>query len=412
MGFALRNVIVERLGRAGDGIAGDLRVPFTLPGERVRGPVEDNVLAPVQIVEGSTDRVVPPCPLFGTCGGCTVQHASDAFVADWKREVTLRALAARGLAARIGPVLTSPERSRVRAIFTGRRTRKTVAVGFHARRSDQVVDVTTCHVLRPEIMAARPALEALTTLGASRTHPVRLTVTVSDAGLDVDVAGDRMLDAGLLGRLAEVAEVHDLARLSWNGETAALRRPPAQSFGLARVVPPPGAFLQATAEGAAALVAAVRRIVGPARRVADLFAGCGTFALALADGAEVHAVEGDAGMLASLDAGWRGTPGLRRVTTETRDLFRRPLGPAELARFDAVVLDPPRAGAEAQARALASSRVARIAAVSCDPATFARDAQILCAGGYVLEEVTVVDQFRWSGHVELVATLVRQAAIP
>jgi 23S rRNA (uracil1939-C5)-methyltransferase len=181
-------------------------------------------------------------------------------------------------------------------------------------------------------------------------------------------------------------------------------------MGRARVVPPPGAFLQATAEGEAALVRAVRETVGDAGRVADHFAGCGTFALPLAEGAEVHAVEGDAAMLAALDAGWRAAAGLRRVTTEARDLFRRPLLAGELKRFDAVVLDPPRAGAEAQARALAGSGVARVAMVSCNPVSFARDAAILVAGGYRLERVQVVDQFRWSGHVELAARFELQAS--
>ena len=186
-----------------------------------------------------------------------------------------------------------------------------------------------------------------------------------------------------------------------------MRRPPWQGMGRARVAPPPGAFLQATAEGEAALVAAVRGLVGDAARVADLFAGCGTFALPLAERAEVLAVEGEAAMLAALDAGWRKAEGLKRIRVEARDLFRRPLQPAELDRFDAVTIDPPRAGAEAQVRELAASRVPRIAMVSCNPATFARDAEILVAGGYKLGEVRPVDQFRWSGHVELAAAFRR-----
>lgn len=386
--------VIERLGRQGDGLAGALRFPFTLPGERVRGS---------EVLEASPHRAAPPCRHFGACGGCAFQHASDAFLAEWKREVVLRALAARGLEAETPPTIVSPPRSRRRAVFTGRRTKKGVVVGFHGRRSETLIDVVECHVVRPEILAARPALEALTALGASRAHPLRLTVTLSGAGLDVAVEGGKPLDAGLRTRLAALAEAHDLARLAWDGEPLALRRPAWQAFGRARVVPPPGAFLQATAEGAAALTAAARAAVGDARRVADLFAGCGTFTLPLAETAEVHAVEGEAAMLASLDAGRRAAPGLRRVTTEARDLFRRPLTPAELDRFDAVVMDPPRAGAEAQARALAASRVTRVALISCDPATFARDAAILAAGGHKLEEVRVVDQFRWSGHVEIAA---------
>jgi 23S rRNA (uracil1939-C5)-methyltransferase len=204
-----------------------------------------------------------------------------------------------------------------------------------------------------------------------------------------------------------VAESFDLARVCWDGEPVAMRRAPWLPMGKARVVPPPGAFLQATAEGEAALVAAVGQIVGDAARVLDLFAGCGTFALPLAERAQVVAVEGEAAMLAALGLAARGVPGLRPVRTVARDLFRRPLLPVELAAADAVVIDPPRAGAEAQARELAASRVARIAAVSCNPASFARDARILIAGGYRLEWVQPIDQFLWTGHVELVAAFTR-----
>jgi 23S rRNA (uracil1939-C5)-methyltransferase len=412
IGFAARELRIERLDAAGQGIAeGGLRVPFALPGELVRGPVADGVLAPVEILEPAPERVTPPCRHFGTCGGCALQHASDAFLADWKRDQVVRALKARGLEAEMRPVAVSPPRSRRRAVLTGRRTKKTVLVGFHGRRSDQVVDMDECHVLRPELMAARAALADVVRAGASRAGALRMTLTASATGLDLAVEGGKPLDAGLRAGLAGIAEAHVLARLAWDGEPVAMRRPPLQSMGRARVVPPPGAFLQATREGEAALVAAVREAVGEAGgeagRVADLFAGCGTFALPLAERAEVHAVEGAAPMLAALDAGWRAATGLRRVGIEARDLFRRPLQPAELARFQAVVVDPPRAGAEAQTTALAASGVGRVAMVSCNPVSFARDAALLARGGFRLRWVQVVDQFRWSGHVELAACFTR-----
>ena len=404
---AQEDVTIERLGRGGEGIAGPIRAPFTLPGEVVRGKLEDGVLRVTEILSPSPDRVTPVCQHFGTCGGCALQHASDRFLAEWKREVVERALARRGLAAGLRPTLTSPPRSRRRASFAGHRTRKTVAVGFHARRSEAVVDILDCPVARPELLAAKPALAELTGLAAARGGTIRLAVTAGPAGLDVDVGGAKPLDAALGPRLAALAEAADLARLSWNGETAALRRPPFQRFGAAHVTPPPGAFLQATAEGAAALTEAVREATAGARRVADLFSGCGTFALPLAEQAEVHAVEGAAGLLEALGAGARRTPGLRPVTVERRDLFRRPLTAAELRRYDAVVIDPPRAGAEAQTAELARSGVPRIAMVSCDPVTFARDAARLVAAGYAIDWIQTVDQFRWSGHVELAASLSR-----
>lgn len=399
---------VERLGHLGDGIArgagGEpVFVPMTLPGEVVEGEVLAGRMATPKIVTPSPDRVKPPCPHYRACGGCALMHAADGFVAGWKAEVVRTALAAQGLAAPFRPVVTSPPQSRRRATLAGRRTKKGALVGFHGRASGTIVEVPDCRLLHPALLAALPALAEVTALGASRQGEVALALTRSEAGLDLAVTGGKQLEQGLFSALAAVAEHADFARLTWDGEVVAARRPALQRFGPARVAPPPGAFLQATEEGAAALLAAVREAVGPARRVADLFAGCGTFALPLAEDTEVHAVEGDAAMLASLDAAWRLAPGLHRVTAEARDLFRRPLLPDELRRFDAVVIDPPRAGAEAQTRTLAASGLGTVVAVSCNPVTFARDARLLTGAGFALDWVQVVDQFRWSPHVELVA---------
>lgn len=409
-GGVAEEVTVDRLAADGDGRAGALRLPFTLPGERVSGSRDgDGVLTPARILAPSPHRVAPPCPQFGACGGCALQHADDAFVADWKSDVVRRALAARGLAAPLRPIAVSPPASRRRATLAGRRTRNSVLIGFHGRRSGTIVPVTGCTVLRPEILAAVPALAPLVRAGASRSSVLRLALTSGPAGLDLDVAGGRPLEAGLRAELAALAAGAGLARLTWAGEVLAEARPPIQAFGPARVVPPPAGFLQATAEAEAALVAAVREAVGPARRVADLFAGCGTFSLPLAVAAEVLAVEGDAAAVAALAAGWRASPGLQRVVAARRDLFQRPLLARELAGLDAVVIDPPRAGAEAQAREIAASGVPVVASVSCNPVTFVRDAAILVEGGYALDWVQPVDQFRWAPHVEIVARLSRRA---
>jgi 23S rRNA (uracil1939-C5)-methyltransferase len=405
MGFTSTAILIERLGRDGDGLADGRAVPFALHGE-----AWDVAADPPRRLSDAPERVPPPCPQFGTCGGCALQHASDAFVADWKRDTIVRALAARGLATEVRPTLTSPARSRRRAVLAGRRTRSGTLIGFHARRSETVVPFAGCLVLRPAILKATPTLSALVALAASRSSTVRLTVTEGPAGLDVDVAGGHPLDAARRGEAAAVAASGDLARLSWDGEPVATLRPPFQQMGAARVVPPPAAFLQATAEGEAALVAAALAATAGARRVADLFCGCGTFTLPLAARSEVLAVEGAPGMVAALASGWRGAHGLRRVVAAARDLFRRPLLSHELAGLDAVVIDPPRAGAEAQSRALAASTVPRVAGLACDPATFARDARILVDGGYTLEWVQPVDQFRWSGHVELAALFSRRSA--
>ena len=404
-------VTIDRIGHHGDGIAigeaGPIYAPGLLPGEMATGDLQGDRLTNIRIETPSALRVKPPCPHARTCGGCLMQHASDPFVADWKEGIVRGALAGQGLTATFRPMVTSPSRSRRRATLTGRKTKGGALVGFHARASDVLIPVPQCQLLHPDLIATLPALEALVHLGGSRSAEVQLTVTRAMGGADVAVTGGKTLDAEAQLQMARLCEAHGLARLTWNDETVAMRAQPMQRFGRALVAMPPGAFLQATAEGEAALVQAVSLAIGPARKVADLFAGCGTFALALADRADVHAVESDPAMTKALDKAARMTDGLHQVQVETRDLFRRPLDADELKGFDAVVIDPPRAGAEAQAHLLALSRVPVIASVSCNPATFARDARILMAGGYRLDWLQVVDQFRWSAHVELVARFVR-----
>lgn len=400
-------VTVERLGHLGDGIAqgadGALFVAGVLPGEVVEGEVSGDRLVNPRILTPSPTRVKPPCPHAKSCGGCLMQHAADAFVADWKQGIVAGALAGQGLTAPLRPILTSPPRSRRRATLAARRTKSGALIGFHARGSDVIIPVPQCQLLHPGLMAALPGLEALVRIGGSRSTELALTVTHSAAGPDVAVTGGKPLDSALQLDLARAVEAHGIARLTWDAEIVALRANPVQRMGAASVVPPPGAFLQATEHGEASLLAAVKEALGPQqKRVVDLFAGCGTFALPLAEGAEVHAAEGDAAMMAALDKAARQTPGLKKVTAETRDLFRRPLEPDEFKGATGVVIDPPRAGAEAQMGPLAASRVPVIAMVSCNPATFARDAKTLIGAGYVLEWVQVVDQFRWSAHVELV----------
>ncbi|MDO5630802.1 MAG: class I SAM-dependent RNA methyltransferase [Paracoccus sp. (in: a-proteobacteria)] len=397
---------IERLGRRGDGVAvsGDDRAlaPLTLPGEVIEGQAEDGRIPAPRIITPSPDRVRALCPHYRACGGCSLMHASDGFVADWKQQVVETALAAQGISRAVDAVHTSPPRSRRRAVLSARRTKKGALVGFHARASDVIVDVTDCHVLHPAIMAALPLLRQIVAAGASRSGEVSMTVIHTPAGLDVTVTGGKPADAALTQELAGLAAQGDLARLTW-GDVPLTRRAPALPMGRALVVPPPAAFLQATAEGEAALLAEVRAAITGAIRIADLYAGIGTFALPLAEQAQIHAVEGLSAPLAALDAGWRCAQGLRRITTETRDLAKRPLLPDELARFDAIVIDPPRAGAEAQIRQIAASTMKTVAFVACDPVNFARDARILADAGFAITRLNVIDQFRWSPHVEIAA---------
>ena len=404
----MQRVTIDRLSHRGDGIAdGPLYAPLTLPGEIVDGTASGTRLSEIRIITPSPRRVRPPCPYFKRCGGCAVQHADDAFVADWKMSVVRKALEGQGLPASIRGIHTSPPRSRRRATLAGLRTKSGALIGFHGRGSDQVIDLADCAVLQPDILALRTFFEALVAVGASRKTAIRLAVTITLDGPDVAVTNAKPLDPDGWAQVVEVATSHDISRLCWNGEIVVERRPPRIALGTTHVVPPPAAFLQATLEGECALQHFVAEACGLANPIVDLFCGVGTFALPLAKQAEVHAVEGDAGMLQALDRGWRHGTGLRQVTTEARDLFRRPLLPSELEQFAAAVIDPPRAGAEAQVRCLADSSVPRIAMVSCNPVTFARDARILTESGFALEWVDVIDQFRWSAHVEIAAALSR-----
>ena len=380
----------------------DLLVPRVLPGEVIDVQSDGSV----RIERPSADRVAAPCTHYKSCGGCSMQHASLEFVAAWKRSIVERALAAHGLVASVGEARTSPPESRRRARFSGRRTKKGALVGFHAKASEQIVEVPNCLLVTQSLRDALAVLQRITILSASRKAEMAFTVTESETGLDVHIETGQPLTPPLRADLARVAQQSRLARLAWNDEVVVTMDMPSQRFGTARVVPPPGAFLQATLHGEENLVAAVERICAGADRIADLFSGCGTFTFPLAGKSQVDAFEGSAEMIDALDAGRRKATGLKQISATTRDLFRRPLEVDELT-YDAVVIDPPRAGAVAQVERLSASTVPVIAMVSCNPVTFARDAATLVRAGYEMSEVEVVDQFRWSSHVEMVAGFTR-----
>jgi len=398
---------IKHLSIQGDGITdgpnGPIYIPFALTGELVEGEIDGNRIPKPRIVEPSSDRVKAPCPHFKTCGGCSMQHASDTFLADWKTNVVRNALAAHDLKSEFRPIITSPAQSRRRATFAAQRTKKGVLIGFHSRASDTVVDIPSCKLLHPDLLATMPAMEALTKIGASRKAGISISVTQSAAGSDVSVLDAKEAGGPMMVELGALVEQFKLSRLSWNGEVVAMRAAPVQTFDGITVSPPVSAFLQATQSGQIAITKTVLEAVGDAKRIVDLFAGCGTFSLPLAKQAQVLAVEGEAPLLDSLDAAWRNADGLKTLETHKRDLFRNPMLKEDLKKIDAVVLDPPRAGAKAQCEALAEANLARIVFVSCNPVTFARDAKILVNAGYTIDWVQVIDQFRWSAHVELVA---------
>ena len=403
--------VVTGVGAQGDGLAicagAPVFAPYTLPGERVAGRVEKDRFTVEEILEPSADRVAPVCPHFGVCGGCLLQHWAAPAYLDWKRDLVVAALAREGVETEVAPIVDAHGAGRRRAIFHGRQYGSRTVVGFAERKSHAMVAIDQCPVLSPDLREALAAARAVAQALAPLRKPLDLHVTATGAGMDMDVRGSGPVPAGLLMDLAALADRFALARLTRHGELLTQRAAPFVMMGRARVHLPPAAFLQATARGEETLARLALEVVGPAKRVADLFCGVGTFALRLAETARVAAFESNAPAVSALLKAAPSVPGLKGVEGEARDLFRRPLMAEELKRFDAVVIDPPRQGAEAQAQELARSSVPRIAYVSCSAQTFARDARILIAGGYRLLRVTPVDQFRFSPHVELVGHFAR-----
>jgi 23S rRNA (uracil1939-C5)-methyltransferase len=409
----IERLAIARIGRRGDGIAetpaGPLYVPYTLPGETAEvdeWPGHPDRRHLVKIEAASPQRIGAICPHFGTCGGCALQHWAPAPYRDWKRGLVVEALAEMGFAtagALVEPLVEAHGEGRRRAVFHAwRRARDVLEVGFAALRAHHVVAIDHCPVLAPSLDGAIEASWAIAEALAAERKPLDIQATATEAGLDIDVRGSGPLTAARMTELARLAGTHRLARLTRHGETVAQRALPTVTMGRARVVLPPGAFLQATAAGEAALAALVLEHCGAAKSVGDLFAGVGPFALRLAERAKVMAADDDEEAVAALQEAAK-TPRLKPITAERRDLFQRPFVTRELARLDAVVFDPPRQGAQMQARELAASPVPIVVAVSCNPLTFARDARILVDGGYRLARVTPVDQFLYSAHVELVA---------
>lgn len=402
---------IDRLGHRGDGIAdtpaGPAFVPYVLPGETVT--VEPVAGHPdrrhlVHVDRPSRARATPICKHFGHCGGCAMQHWSLAEYHLWKRGLVVEALAQANLVAPVDEVIVDAHGAgRRRAVLHARRgAHDVLEVGFTAPRAHHIVAIDDCPVLAPGLGGAVQAAWAIAEVLRPQDKPLDVHVTATDTGMDVDVRGSGPLSAGRTTALAALAEKHRLARITRHGELVTQRAQPSLQVGRAHVPLPPGAFLQATAEGEAALARLVSEHVGKAKRVADLFCGIGTFALRLAETARVTAADSEASAVKALQRAAQMTSGLKPIDAVARDLFRSPFMVSELKNFDAVVFDPPRQGAEAQARELAKSNVKTVVAVSCDATTFARDARILIGGGYKLARVTAVDQFRYSFHVEMV----------
>ena len=414
--MSTETVTIEKLGAQGDGIAsnagGPVYVPFSLPGETVAIARVKSQGTIMSITTPSPDRQEPPCRHFGpdglngTCGGCTLQHLADAPYRAFKRQLVIDALKSKGLTPEVGEIVPARPGERRRVVFAARKTEKDMLIGFNQAESHHIVAIEECPISSAGIIARLPAIRAIAASLATNAEPFRISVLETLSGLDISVDEVKKLSDPQRRKAVEtVLSLRGIARVSLNGEILIEPSKPLFDFGGIQVSPPPGGFTQATKPAEQAMAELVLAHVGKAKRIADLFAGAGTFSLQLAWIGRVHAVEAEAKALAALDHAARNTQGLKPVSVEKRDLFRRPLMTQEFKPFDAVVFDPPRAGAEFQCKELARSGVKKIAAVSCNPLTLARDLAILVEGGYRITGVTPIDQFLWTSHVEVVATL-------
>jgi len=408
-------LFVARLGAKGEGIverAGKpLFLPYALPGETVEAEVAGDRGFMTALLEPSQNRIQPICPHFAHCGGCAIQHLAGPEYAAWKHRLVVHALERAHLNAPVGALVDARGAGRrrvtlhVRYAGAGRAIR--AEAGFMAARSHTLIDLDTCPILVSALAPAPAIARAVGEAMKARGKPLDVQATATIGGLDIDLRGSGPVGNTERLRLSELAQRYDLARLTVHGELIVSARAPSIAMGRAQVTPPPGGFLQATEAGETALAGLVIAATTGAKRVADLFCGVGPFALRLAERSAVAAMDSGEPAIQALKQAVSRTQGLKPIAGEVRDLFRRPLSAKELSAFDAVVFDPPRAGAEAQARQMAQSKVPRIVAVSCDTGTFARDARILVDGGYRLESVTPIDQFVYSGHVETVAVFSR-----
>ncbi len=397
---------IDGLNKRGEGVADARVVPLALPGERVRWDGQR-----LTILTASPDRARPICRYFGDCGGCAAQHMSPRLYSEWKRDSLVAALARAGVEAEVGALIDAHGAGRRRATFHARfHSHGREDVGFMRARAHEIVDIDECPLFAPEMAGAIEAARALAGELRGLAKPLDIQATASLTGLDFDLRGSGSLEAVERRKLARAAETLDLARVSNHGVIVVERRAPTVAFGGARAILPPGGFLQATIAGEELLASGAAAAFAGARRVADLFCGVGAFALRLAASHEVFAADFDAAAIRALERASGETRGLRAIAAVARDLFQRPLRPEELEPFDAVVFDPPRAGALAQARALGESRVPVVVAISCNVDSFARDARLLIDGGYAVESITPLDQFRFSPHVEILATFRRPRA--
>ncbi len=406
---------ITDVGHRGDGIAhldGEpVFVPYTLPGETVdadKVPGHPDRRHLLRVIEPSPERIAPFCPHFTICGGCATQHWETEPYRLWKRGLVIEALQAAGIETEVSRLVDAHGSGRRRAVLHARQgTREIVEVGFSALRAHVIVPIDRCPVLAPSLDGAIEIAWNVAEVLSPLRKPLDIHVTGTTNGLDIDVRGSGPLDAKRLAALAALASAGRIARITRHGEMVIQAQAPTIRIGKALVVLPPGPFLQATEAGEQALAELVMGFAVKSKTVADLFCGLGPFALRLAEQRRVTAVDSDAAAIEALSRAAQMTGGLKPIATLRRDLFRSPISAQELSAFDAIVFDPPRQGAETQAREIAKSKCRNVIAVSCNASTFARDAAVLIAGGFRLERVVPVDQFKYTAHIEMVGHFVR-----
>jgi len=400
---------IEEIGAKGDGIArenGQLHhVPFTLPDERISAQKIDGALVATHILEPSPDRITPPCIHFGLCGGCQVQHMEKTAYLRWKTQLVENTLARHGIETPIEEMRSFPPASRRKCAFSLERKANGVILGFVDHSVQCVLDLSQCHVLTPLLQRQLSVLRSLFDCLPVSANRYKLSVLQCNNGVDLALEG-RALPSAVQKTLMKRVVEQGFCRLAINGEILIEPIKPFIELGFTTVSPPPGAFVQAVQSAQNTMVEIISTHLKGTKNIADLFSGIGTFTLPLAQQSTVHACEENAAALACLEHGWRETGGkLKTVTLETRNLERRPLSTKELKRFDGLVFDPPRAGAQAQARQIAKAEIPKVAAISCNSVTLARDLEILLDGGYRIDRIIPLDQFCWTHHVEVVALL-------
>jgi 23S rRNA (uracil1939-C5)-methyltransferase len=408
----LETVNISELGRRGDGIAtlenGDKRfVPYTLAGETVKIESVGNRSQIISIEKKSQERVEPFCPHFATCGGCATQHASTALYQTWKQGIVETALAHKGLATDVDPLIDAHGAGRRRVTFHAKREKEKIQAGLMKHRSHRILDLDACPILIPELGPGLDVARAFAAFVPSRSKPLDVQLTATENGIDCNIRGASAEGTDLFTEIAELADKFSLSRVTFGRDIILERHPPIISIDDVAVTLPPASFLQPTSDGEQVLASLVLEHLEDATHIADLYCGIGPFALRLAKHATVAAFDNDAPSVEALTNAFNHVQGLKPLTATVRDLSEDPLLPQELNKFDAAVFDPPRAGAPAQTEQLAASTINTIIAVSCDPASFAKDAATLVESGFTMDCVTPVDQFKHTAHVELVALFKR-----